>query len=314
VTSTLFAIDLDGHERPLASSAGFTEIHDVAPDGRALIAFVSNRRSISCLPPGGTEEIDLSWLESTTPTDLSADGRTLLFTGNQDQLTFFLRNTDGSPPVRLGEGLSTTLSPDGKWALAAHQSGLLAVPTGTGESRILAAGKFSRIDWADWFTDGRRILISAAEPGRRLRLYAIEAAGGDPEPIGPDGYAMQPMSRSIAPDGSTLAAIDPEGRPVLLDLGGGDPRPIPGLESGDRIVRWTADGRALYVVASGNLPAPIFRVDVRSGERVFWKELRPREQSGSTTQPWVVMTPDGRSYAYSFQQTLSGLYLVTGLK
>jgi Tol biopolymer transport system component len=295
VTSALFGLDLEGHERPIAATPGFTEIHDLAPDGRALMTFVSNRRPTYCLPPGGAGEIDCAWLQATVPSDLSPDGRALLLRDIEDEFDSFLRGTDGSAAIKIGSGRSMTLSPDGRSALVARRTGLLVVPTGIGEARTLAAGKFSRVDWAEWHPDDRRVLVSAAEPGRRLRIYSLETAGGDPQPVGPEGLTMQPNARSISPDGSALVAFDPEGRAVLLNLDGAGPRPIPGFESGDRIIRWTSDGRGLFVVASGRIPAPIFQVDLRTGQRTLWKELAPRGRAGFTSQPWVIMTPDGRS-------------------
>jgi hypothetical protein len=51
----------------------------------------------------------------------------------------YLRPTDGSPAIRLGEGGALALSPDGKWALALMSSStrLVALPTGAGEPRDL---------------------------------------------------------------------------------------------------------------------------------------------------------------------------------
>jgi len=314
VTSALFAVDLQGSERSLASSPGFNEIHDVAPDGRALMTSVSNRRPAAGLPPEGGEEIDLSWLQSTLPADLSPDGKSLLFRDLEDRSLVFLRRMDGSPAVRLGEGVPATLSPDGQWTLAMHPSGLMVIPTGAGKPATLAGGKFATLGWAEWFPGGDRVLLSAAEPGKGFRLYILEAEGGEPAPLSPEGFTLTEQSKSISPNGSAVVAIDPEGRLVLLPLAGGEPRPIPGIEPGDRIVRWTADGRALFVLRPGQIPTPVFRLDVLSGQRTLWKELAPHDRAGVGTLGSLVMTPDGRTYAYSFQQTLSELYLVTGLK
>ena len=47
---------------------------------------------------------------------------------------FYLRGTDGSPAVKLGEGDAQDLSPDGKWVLVrqADATKLALVPAGTG--------------------------------------------------------------------------------------------------------------------------------------------------------------------------------------
>ena len=48
--------------------------------------------------------------------DISRDGRKILFeeegNGGGPNYTVFLRDTDGSPPARIGEGLASAISPD----------------------------------------------------------------------------------------------------------------------------------------------------------------------------------------------------------
>jgi hypothetical protein len=73
------------------------------------------------MAPGGKEERELGWFGWSIPRDISRDGRKILFeeegNGGGPNYTVFLRDTDGSPPVRIGEGLALTLSPDAKWAI-----------------------------------------------------------------------------------------------------------------------------------------------------------------------------------------------------
>ncbi len=94
---------------------------------------------------------ELSWLDYTYPAELSADGKTLLFDeeGGGGSLALFqieratrtrvyIRKTDGSPAVLLGEGGALALSPDGKWAIAETQdspSQFKLLPTGAGQSQ-----------------------------------------------------------------------------------------------------------------------------------------------------------------------------------
>jgi len=52
----------------------------------------------------------------------------------------YLRKTDGSPAVLLGEGGAVALSPDGKWAIVQPQGSptqLKLLPTGAGEPKDL---------------------------------------------------------------------------------------------------------------------------------------------------------------------------------
>jgi len=73
-----------------------------------------SRGEIVALPPGAAKERDLSWFDWSLMGDMSADGRTVLFSesgeGGGQGYSTFLRATDGSPAVRLGEGSGATLA------------------------------------------------------------------------------------------------------------------------------------------------------------------------------------------------------------
>ncbi len=93
------------------------------------------------LAPGEIKERDLSWLDWSTPNDLTADGKTVLFSesgeGGGPKYAVYLRKTDGSPAIRLSDGAGMALSPDGKWALARSNTTpapLVLLPTGVGEA------------------------------------------------------------------------------------------------------------------------------------------------------------------------------------
>ena len=83
--------------------------------------------------------------------------------------------------------------------------------------------------------------------------------------------------------------------------------------SADR-VRWAEDGRALFVFKRNEIPARVFRLDVESGRRTPWLELMPADPAGVDRIPTVVLSPDGKSYAYSFTRELADLYLIRGLR
>jgi Tol biopolymer transport system component len=103
---TLRGVTTTGRTRVIAQLAG--TLHDAARDGRVLVARDGVRARMVVLPPGGTRERDLSWLDVTSPRGISTDGTTLLFLeggeGGGGVGTVYVRKTDGSPPVRLGEG------------------------------------------------------------------------------------------------------------------------------------------------------------------------------------------------------------------
>ena len=103
----------------------------------------------------------------------SPDGSQILFSEGaasvvKDWVTY-LRGTDGSPAVRLGEGLAAALSADGKWAMLSPTGAklpLIAFPTRAGNPETLAAGEIRHFG-GRWTGDGGRIVFVGAEPGRR---------------------------------------------------------------------------------------------------------------------------------------------------
>jgi hypothetical protein len=80
------------------------------------------------------------------------------------------------------------------------------------------------------------------------------------------------------------------------------------------VVRWSADGRALFLERiEGLTEVKISRLDLMSRREEPWKELKPADPVGVRMES-VAMTPDGNAYAYSFQRDISTLYLANGLK
>jgi dipeptidyl aminopeptidase/acylaminoacyl peptidase len=267
---------------------------------------------------GSNKERDLSWLDWSAPKDLSPDGKMLLFTesgeaGGENYSTY-LRGTDGSPAVRLGDGLSFALSPDGRWALAGLpkppvQFNLL--PTGAGESKELTHDQVNRL-WARWFPDGKRLLFSADEPGKGVRLYVQDVNGGAPKAI--TGEGVNGSLLTISPDGTQVAMVGADQKPVLLNVESGETRPIPGLDVGEVPARWSSDGHSLFVYRLGEVPATVNKLDLATGHKQIWKQLVPLDVSGVTDISSVLITPDGNNYVYEYGRTLSDLYLVNDLK
>jgi Tol biopolymer transport system component len=314
-TAALLAVNLSGKVREVATFLGPAVIHDVSRDGRTLLSRITWRREIVGLGPGESRERNLTWLDWSFPQALSSDGRTILFEEqNRPSYLSYLRKTDGSPAVLLGSYASCDLSPDGKWALVEDQQGrqLTILPTGAGQSRDLPSGGLT-YQAAVFFPDGRRILSNGSEPGRRTRLWVQDVSGGKPRPITPEGVQM-PRGAVLSPDGRTVAAIGPDGRPMLYPTEPGEPRHVPGLQNGETPIRWTGDGRAIWIYRPNEVPAKIYRLDVTTGERSLWKELTPPDPAGVLLIGPIVMTPDGKSYVYSYRRTLDELFLVEGLR
>ncbi len=81
---------------------------------------------------------------------------------------------------------------------------------------------------------------------------------------------------------------------------------------GDSLERRRA---STFICASWTDPADlkISRLDIATGRQEPWKELKTPDPVGVRIAD-VVMTPDGNSYAYSYQRDIVTLFLVGGLK
>jgi eukaryotic-like serine/threonine-protein kinase len=316
---SLWAVTTSGRERVLESTPGSLEIQDISPSGELLVTQFSNRRSIIGLAPGEKTERNFSWLDYSEPIDLSADGRALLFEewgeGGGPAGSIYMRRFDASPPVRLGSGLGLSLSPDGKTVLArlyTNPPTLALVPTGAGQTRVLPTEGLHLEECGRWLPDGRGVVYAAREAKRGVRLYRQEIAGGKPVALTPEGVAATnpPQCASVSPDGAFVAALGAGERMLLFPTKEGPPRPALGVEPGEKPLRWSADGRVLFV----GLGPRVYRVDPFSGRRELWKSFAPPDPAGVLSDTWfVVISADAGSYFYSFQTHLSELYLVSGV-
>jgi len=312
----VFAATLAGKVRTVIDAPGSLDVEDIAPDGAVLLAHGARRPSIMVLAPGMKDESELTWMDFSWISDISADGSQILFSeqgvGGGAGYASYLRGTDHSPAIRLGKGLSQYLSPDGHWALAIDlvQNRLMILPTGPGEPRTVPAAGIKAYSFAGWFPDGQRILFAGFEEGKAFRMYVQDLKGGAPRAITPEGIAVR--SDTLSPDGKWVAATVKR-QLVRFPADGGDPQPIPGSDEADIPLRWRGDGRAIFV-RNGRLPARIFSIDATTGQRTLIHEISPRDTVGVGSIGDIRLTPDGKSYAYVYIRNLFSLYQVTGLK
>ena len=310
----IVATPLDGKSR-IAWLAPGGGIADIAHDGRVLCMLNSSRREMVGLAPGEKTERNLTWLNWSFPNDISSDGATVLFNEqNLEPMGLYLRKLDGSPAVRLGEGNAIGFSPDGRWALSIKELAngqFTLLPTGAGEPKVLSKTGIA-ISSAIYFPDGKRILISGNEAGHGSRLFVQDIAGGNPRAISPEGVNF--IFPTLSPDGKSVLATGPDRRLAIYPIEPGEPRPLPGQETEDVPLRWTPDGNAVFVYHPSAPPLRVETIDVKTGRRTLWKELRPPDPSGVEQVGPIQIAPDEKSYVYSYRRTLDELYLATGMK
>jgi len=314
----LRAVTLAGKERLVYLGTGTLTLHDISKDGRVLFSRDDLRAGMIALAPGEKKERDLSWHDWTVPRDLSNDGKLISFdeTGEAGGETgaLYVRGTDGSPAIRLAEGRSPTLSPDGKWVLARGPGAkhvLLELPTGAGDSRTISTGDVLA-QYAYFLPDARHILEVGNESAHGLRLWIQDIEGGKPQPISPEG-AMVRRRQCISPDGKQVAARDPDGKITMFSVDGGKPISVPNIQPGEEPVQWTTDGKEL-LVGRREIPARVFLINLTSGERKLMQSFMPADPTGLFGNATPNFASDLKSYVYSYQRITSDLYIVDGLK
>ncbi|HEY6928930.1 MAG TPA: protein kinase [Thermoanaerobaculia bacterium] len=318
----LYAVTLTGKQRIVMRLPAYIKLQDVSRDGRTLVSLAALRSKIQTLRPGETRERDLSWHEVSMVKGMTPDGKTILFDEGSEGYfhTFYVRPMDGSPAKRIGEGRSLAISPDGRW-VAANSAGrgspVWILPTGPGDPMSVGV-EGHKFEEAVFFPDGKRLLLLARDPGQGARTFLKDLPAGALRPVAPEGVSCLVVS----PDGESAACTGPRGEGLIYSIEGGAARSIPGFKAGQEDpVMWASDGQSLFVGSSGlatsqgTAPFTVSRLDIRTGRREIWHEFKPADRAGVIGAGYYFsMTPDGKSYAYSYLSAPSDLYLVTGLK
>jgi eukaryotic-like serine/threonine-protein kinase len=314
--TALFAVTTKGQLRQVLRIPSALRIHDIFRDGRVLISQESMRRILFGLGPGESKERELTWLDWGLTRDLSADGKLMLFgeegEGGGANYSVYVRKTDGSDAIRLGDGNAWALSrPDAKWALATPTSSpaqIMLLPTGPGEPRQVTHDGLEHLQ-AGWFPDGKHIVFIGREPGRNLRTYLQDLEGGEPRPVTPDGV----VGLTVSPDGKLLLARGEDRKLLLYPLGGGTPVPLAGAKEEDIPIAWGSDNQ-VYLTRLNAVPAPVVKLDPATGRRTLWREFAPPDRSGVRGVGGICVTPDGKYYIYGVTHVLADLYVVDGLR
>ncbi len=312
----LHVVDLYGHDRLVYRVPGTLRVQDVAKDGRILLVHEAARAGILAHVPGSSGERDLGWFDWSICRSLSADGKRLLFDESGDapgdQIWTYLRETDGSPPVRLGEGRFGDLSPDGKWVAVLpsdFSSHVHIIPTGAGQERTFEVQNKKLFD-VSWLPNGKQLLLRAAAPGEAVRGYVFDLETAVLQPVTPEGVRLTGI---VSRDGKFVAGTRADGTTWLFPIGGGTPRPI-AVKAPELVAGWSSDSKAVYVSSTGETVVHVYRVEVDTGKRTPFTILSPSDKAGLTYIAFCDVTPDGKFYTYCYNRQLSELFIVEGLE
>jgi len=312
----LYAMNLSGKERLVLRVPGVLTVQDITRNGRALLTVESDHFGILGFRDGDRNERDLSWFDWSLISDVSPDGKQLIFfesgEGVGSNYSVFMRGMDGSPAVRLGSGDFPSLSPDGKWVAAlnlASPAQIELLPTGAGQPRVITNDSLehTRVRWAP---TGRAILFTASDANHAPRSYWMDVDSGKMRAVTPEGT----LGLLVSPDGKFVLARDSERKRWLYPLEGGDPQPFTAaIDLDDDVIDWEKDGKSILVMKYGT-PAKVVRVYLGSPKVQEVKTLAASDPAGVVTIGGARFSADRKSYAYDYFRVLSDLYVVDGLR
>jgi hypothetical protein len=273
-------------------------------------------------------ERNLSFKDWSTAADISRDGTRVLFyewgpqvKGAHSVYLLNLKNRDEEPRL-LGPGRALALSPEGDSALAVQVtlppdripvSQLVLLPTtGVGKPANLG-GTFREIPFASWFPRSKRILFTALDKDRDyLSSYTQDLGGGPPQPLTKEGR----VAFLVSPDEKRFVGTGAFDDLCIYPLpgDGSECERIRGVEDGDIPIQWADDGHSLYVRGEGDLTATVFKIRLSDGNRHPLIQISPNEVVNIGLQEKILITPDGKSYVYTYWTALSKMSVIQGLK
>ncbi len=315
IRRAIYAVTVSGAVRRIASVPGALTLFDISKKGRVLLGIDRSRLMMAGVFGDKPVERDLSWFDWSHAADLSPDGKFLLFDetgdGGGPNHSVYLRKLETDSTVRLGDGQAVALSPDLKWAVALNAkkpNDLSLLPIGPEAPRTLS-GHGLKYEWARYFPDGQRLLVTGSFPGKPLRLFIQALSGGEPVPLNPDIFLGRAI---VSPDGKQIVGLDADRKIVIIALSGGEPQRLD-IPFSAAPVQWSEEGAALYVrqLDSGHV-IRIFRYDLATAQCKLLKELTPSDRIGLNAMFDVVMGRNQQSYAYSYMRVLSELFVVDG--
>ena len=292
-------------------------LFDVSPKSTWLLTRNDDERGARAFLPGDTEERELTWLGSVGGLGggLSPSGRLYLFTDESESAgptyAVSIRNTDRSPPVRLGPGGAVALSPDETRVLADRITppGTIIYSVGAGEAVELSNGALTSVNSRGWFSDGRRIVVCGREASKPFRCYQQDVASAALTPLTPENYDVGPLS----PDDRTIVLLAPNDTPGLFDLESKSARPLAGAGAADNIVAWSSDGRSLFVQKRDDTVGRLERLEVATGRRTQVRELKPPDRTTLMRVRIGSVIGDGAGYSYTYWKRPSRLLVARGV-
>jgi serine/threonine protein kinase len=319
----VYAINMRGKRRVVLNLPTRVRLFDISRTGEALVGSGFSHAGILGKVPGDQDERDLSCLDSGWLAGISDDGQTIVanVTGENgtSKGSIYLRKTDGSPAIRVGDGHAYKLSPDGKWISGyfLNDDGsrrFVVLPTGPGEPIDMHAPGIWPPIAVGWLDGDQRYMVVGSYPNNKnWQCFSWDLQRGSVKPVCLEGIP-DTISYYLSPDRKQFLSPDTHGGWVIYPVEGGPAREVRGITPREEVIGWRADNRSLWVrpdVDNGT-SIPVSVLDIATGTKTPWKEIHPAQPVLEIHD--LRITPDGQAYAYNYVLLQSDLYLARGLK
>jgi len=213
-------------------------------------------------------------------------------------------------------------SPDGKRiATIAHDrdsagrfTTVLEVPVEGGEERILTSQRWYQIQRLAWLSDGRGLLMTAAEQGSELRsqqIWHISYPGGEAQKITKDLNNYEGISLNA--DSSVLVTIQKNEAMDIWVAPDGDAsratqfKSVSSNRDGFDGVRWTPDGKILFnSMAGGNEGIWIMEGDGKNRKQLSTAESMDYGHSITTDGRYIFFTSERTGAPAGWRMDIDG--------
>jgi hypothetical protein len=167
--------------------------------------------------------------------------------------------------------------------------------------------------------DAKRLVFTGYAGNNRPRVHVQVIPDGIPQPITTEGVVL--AAKAARRDDTTVLGRSGD-QWALYPIAGGPAEPVPAIAATDIPIRWSDDGRVIYVVDGANRrdqpgqpAAVVLRVDMSNGRRTPWKTLAPSDPAGVEIDPVsIAIAADGGAHCYSFARRLGDLFVADGLQ
>jgi hypothetical protein len=314
----IYSVGLNGTEEPIYPTPITWDLHDRSPDGRVLASCVDSRLHVAFRTPSMPTERHLSCLVNTRLVGLTPDANfavlmDLLGNGVERNSPILLVALPDGRPVQIAEGYYPQLAADGKAVICLErtqsEAAIVVTPIPSGLVRRYPLDPNAKYHSAEFAGAVDRFIVHLIDENGALHTHLLDAQSGTLASIPGSRYVTE-----IAPNGTW--AVVPGGSELrIAHLETGEMRSICVVRAGWSPLRWSSSADEIFILEPerDQTTAAVVRVNISTGERIPWLTIHTLDCVGVNVLRWLDITPDGRSYAYTYQQDLCDLYVLDGL-